>query len=152
MSFGDVNAAYTRCLGILAKLPADNLAVQEELARAYNNLGELYRRADQASEAEKAFAQALPVFDALVKKNPLVTSYHRDQARCLNNLGALYAGSFRRARADAAYRQAIDTLERLDREHGPGLDLAEELGLTYLNLAHLLGKNNTLPESVEWYG
>jgi tetratricopeptide (TPR) repeat protein len=150
--FGLVEEAYARCLAILTTLPPDNLAVQEALGGAYNNLGELYRQNNQPSEAEKAFARALPVLEALTKKNPLVTSYQRDLARCLNNLGALYADSSRRARADAAYRQAIDILERLDRDYGPGLNLAEELGMTYLNLAHLLGKYNTLPESVEWYG
>ena len=91
------------------------------------------------------------MLEGLTKK-PIMTPYQRDLSRCLNSLGALYANTSRATRAEEVYRQAAEILERLDRDHAGALDLAEELGTTYVNLAAQLAKRNKFPEALDYFG
>jgi Flp pilus assembly protein TadD len=85
-------------------------------SRGYN-LGVLLEATGRADEAEKAFRQALPLYEQLVAEHPQVPEYRQQLATTHNNLGALLKATGRAGEAEKAYRQALQLREQLVSEH-----------------------------------
>ncbi|MDX6750010.1 tetratricopeptide repeat protein [Geminicoccaceae bacterium 1502E] len=94
------------------------------LAAELNNLGEAYRRAGRAEEAEAAFRRAVAIDQQAQPESPAL-------ATSLNNLALVLRGRGRLEEAETLYRRSLELLERQLGPHHP--DVARGLS----NLAAL---------------
>ena len=121
--------------------------VQAALASSYNWLAETLRPiAENYSEAETLYGQALSLQRELVQSAPDDPVSWQELARTRYNRGILYATAESSdaslvTRAEADFREAIALLEALAAKGGGG-QVSQELARSYNNLAALLSRND----------
>ena len=82
-----------------------------EVAKALNDLGNLYDETRRLKEGADAYAEALQIERKLAKANP--QAYLPEVAMMLGNLGVLYKDSQRLEEAAASYIEALQILREL---------------------------------------
>jgi Flp pilus assembly protein TadD len=101
----------------------------------------------RVAEAEKAYRQALQLYERLVAEHPQVPQYRQELATTHNNLGVLLQATGRVADAEKAYRQALQLRERLVAEHPQVPEYRQELATTHNNLGVLLQATGRVAEA-----
>jgi tetratricopeptide (TPR) repeat protein len=101
---------------------------RQELAMTHNNLGLLLQATGRVAEAEKAYRQALQLYERLVAEHPQVPQYRQELAMTHNNLGVLLKATGRADEAEKAHRQALQLRERLVAEHPQVVGYKVDLG------------------------
>jgi tetratricopeptide (TPR) repeat protein len=97
-------------LKIEMQLAADFPTVPQyrhDLARSYNNLGNLLRDQGKRDEAEAAYHDALKIQGLLAAEFPTVPEYRQELALSHSNLGYLLLNQGKRDEARAAHREAL---------------------------------------------
>ncbi len=120
---------------------------RQALANSYNWLGETLRpQPEAASDAERAYDNAMRLQTDLVREAPQNTLYQRELARTHYNRGILRYAAGRKPDADSDFREAIRLLEPAAMD-ASNLAAAQELARVYNNLANLLRSQDRLPEA-----
>src|SRR5262249_45084914 len=83
------------------------------LAWNYDGLGQILQATGQVNEAEKAYRQALAIWERLGRDGPEREYALRDGARLLGAIAGLLAAAKRTREAEEAYRQAQANWEKL---------------------------------------
>jgi len=96
----------------------DVLQYRHDLARSYNNLGELLK-STQPAESEKSTRRAIEIYEKLVSDVPDVPAYRQALAASLSNLGFILVSTGQAPAAEAAYNRAIDIDEKLSKAFPP---------------------------------
>ncbi len=96
--------------------------VRQELARAYNDLGNLLRYQDQLSEAEPLLQRAAAIDQQLTQQFPDAREYRYELATFYNNLALLAVARKNYELAQQRNRRAVSLLEELARP-APSLSL-----------------------------
>src|SRR4030095_12777173 len=126
------------------------LRLQQQRARAWNNLGTIRNQTGRYADGEKAFREALAIKQMLADRLPSVPAYRRDLASSLNNLGVALMAAQRADEAHSAYQKAIQIYERLAID-SPGSALhAVELAGTYSNVGRLIGDQGQPERVLPW--
>src|SRR5262249_29196831 len=113
-------ALLTRALAFYQKFVregGDDLAIQQETARAYQRLGDIHMKLDRYPQAEEAFHKAAELQRTLAEAFPSEPSYRHDLARTWQRLGILHRNSGRMQQAKEVYQQALAPREQLVAEH-----------------------------------
>jgi serine/threonine-protein kinase len=103
-------SAYRPAVARLAELP-DAPAVREDLAAAWNNLGNLLRDTARAGDAEEAYRHAADLRQTLLDAAPTDADARAALGTCLANLGALRHKQGRFVEAEADERRALELLD-----------------------------------------
>jgi serine/threonine protein kinase/tetratricopeptide (TPR) repeat protein len=98
-------------LGVAPRPDAPEL--RDAVARSHHHLAQVLQEAGQAREAEKAFREALAIWDQLAKDHPDRREYRQHAAWTRGALAALLAVARRAPEAVEAYRQAVSAQEKL---------------------------------------
>jgi serine/threonine protein kinase len=112
-----------RLLTPLAEKEPDSAAAQE-LARVYNDLGNLLVHRDKLSDATEFYQRAIQIHGVLMKKEPANREYKQELATFNNNLAILLLDQKQFNLAEQENRKAIDVMEELA---APSLSLRIEL-------------------------
>ena len=88
---------------------------EQNLAKSYNNLANLYRGTQRFTESEQMFKSALEIYKRLAVPSPQV--YESDLAMNYNNLGSLYCDTQRFAESELMYKSALEIYKRLVEEN-----------------------------------
>ncbi|WP_410067706.1 tetratricopeptide repeat protein, partial [Barnesiella intestinihominis] len=103
---------YLSVLTVYQRLTIANPQVYElDLARAQNNLGNLYRDTQRYKESEEMYLSVLTVYQRLTIANPQV--YEPDLADTQYNLGCLYYNIQRYEDSEEMYLSALEVYQRL---------------------------------------
>jgi tetratricopeptide (TPR) repeat protein len=137
-------------LGKSASEPTQYLRLQQQRARAWNNLGVMRNQTDRFPDAEKAFREAIAIKQTLADRFPSVPQYRRDLAASLNNLGIALMVAKRSDEAHSAYQKAIQLYERLSVDSPGGVLHAVELAGTYSNVGRLIVDQGQPEQSLPW--
>jgi tetratricopeptide (TPR) repeat protein len=87
--------------------------IQQELARAYNNLARLLRRQGRQAESQQFYERAIGIHEALSLKSPVDREYKLELASFYNNLAVLLQERTLLDDANRRNRQALDLFETL---------------------------------------
>lgn len=111
----DADSDFREAIRLLTPLaekePASPAA--QELARAYNNLGNLLMGDDKLPEARDLFQHAIQIHERLVKSGPSNREYKQELAAFNNNLAILLMDQRRFDLADKSNREALDFMDDL---------------------------------------
>ncbi len=128
--------------GLVADFP-DTPAYRRELARAYSQLGYLYRTTTgRTPKAEAALRQSLDILRDLVAEFPGVPDYQLGLANQLDGLGVVLKNLARPKEAAGAYREALAILTQLADKFPTEPSYKDRLAQTYMNLGNLLDVNS----------
>jgi tetratricopeptide (TPR) repeat protein len=128
-----------RLLTPLTEKEPDSAAAQE-LARVYNDLGNLLLHEDKFSEAKGFYQLAIQMHEALVKKEPANREYKQELATFNNNFAILLLDQRQFSLAEPKNRQALDLIEGLAT---PALSLRMELANAHNVRCQLLESMNS---------
>jgi tetratricopeptide (TPR) repeat protein len=107
---------------------------QSDLALSYSNLGTVFTRLLQWSDAEHCFSDATTIQGRLAAAAPQVANYQRDLSVSYNNLGMTRFNAGNLAEAEAAFVNALAIQRQLVATHPADPSLASALGGIYNNL------------------
>jgi len=130
---------YRRSLQIFDRLAAINptdAAVQDELARAYDTLGDgLSRTSDGAAESLQSYSKSLEMRQSQSAKNPSDTKLKRSMAVELSKVGA--ASSANKTEAVNKIHQGITIFEELAAADPNNARARREVGYAYFQLGNV---------------
>jgi tetratricopeptide (TPR) repeat protein len=131
---------FRRAIRLLEPLAGANAGASQELARAYNNLGNL-RAFDvaRAADAREPYLQAIRVHEELAAGAPENREYALELVKFYNNLAYLLRESGEGEAAAARNRQALSIIEALAR---PAPSLSIERADTYNLRGRILQDTN----------
>jgi tetratricopeptide (TPR) repeat protein len=89
------------------------LGAAQELARAYNNLGNLLNHADKPAEARELYQHAIQIHEQLVANNPTNREFKQELATFRNNLAIVLLDQRQFDLADQNNRQALIFMDDL---------------------------------------
>jgi len=131
----------------LAKQYPANPEYPEALGYAYNFLGEtLHPQPSSASDAEKAYGNALQIQQELVNKNQGNAVYQQELARTYYNRGILRHDTNQPNDSESDFNEAIQLLAPLAQKSTDPSTL-QELARVYNNLGVLLNEKNQKPQA-----
>jgi tetratricopeptide (TPR) repeat protein len=137
-----------QALAIFERLTRDHPDVadyREELARAHNQLGDLYRLTDQLPRAEQAYAKARDLRKQLADAAPAQARYQSDLAASYANLGNLYCETNRLAQAKEPLQESLRISKGLADAHpGDARHYRYYLATAHLNLGLWYGDTGSL--------
>ena len=132
---------FPRSINQLTLLRFENTGLpNENLATLLEALANANQQINEPKEAEKAYDEALEIYQNLAKQNP--SAYLPDVATTLNNLAVLYRSDNRLTDAKKAYDEALEIRRNLAKKN-PGAYLPY-VAMTLNNLAILYGSDNRL--------
>ena len=107
---------------------------EQNLAKSYNNLANLYRGTQRFTESEQMFKLALEIHKRLAESNP--QAYEPDLAMSYNNLAYLYLDTQRFTESEHIYKSALEIYKRLSESNPHAYEphlatLNNNLGLLY---------------------
>jgi tetratricopeptide (TPR) repeat protein len=145
--------ALTYYRGFLDDLRNDASA-RADMAMALRRVGRIGRELGDNVGAEAAYADALEIYEELMRENPNHEEYQSGFVDSHGNLGALRGGPLRRDQhgyeeSERSYRQAIAVGEQLVRQNPSEARYQSELSIIYLSLAVLLQAVQRNAESEE---
>ena len=120
---------------------------QINVAKAQNNLGNLYLKTQRFSESEELYKSALAIRERLAEANP--QAYEPDLAAFYNNLATLYCKTKRFAEGEAMYKSALAIRERLAEANPQAYEA--HLAQSYHSLGNLYYENQRFSESEAMY-
>lgn len=147
-SFDESEADFRAAIHLLkplAEKEADSAASQE-LARAFNNLGNLLRRQDRMPEAKELYENALAYHERLAQKEPGNREYKQELATFNNNLAMLLLDQEQFDLAQQRNREALNLLEELAR---PTLSLGMELANVHNLRCQMMGSGRSREAETE---
>ncbi len=124
-----------------------------EKAMAYRRIGEVQQKLRRPQEAERAYRQAIALFDGLAMEFPEIPDYGLNLALSIDGLARLLVdGGHRHTDAVQAYRQASVLAGRLAESFPdvPDASLLQALALT--GLGKLMRDTRRYPEAEQNYG
>jgi serine/threonine protein kinase len=127
-------------------------AEQERQARAYFRLGRVLHLLGRHEPAEKAYRQALQLYEQLMAEHPQVPQYRHQLAIAHNNIGVLLEATGRANEAEKAIRKALEIQERLVADRPELPQYSEELARMHINLAMLSRSDGRVAEAEKAYG
>ena len=119
----------------------------DDIARLYNLLGNLYSATQRYKEAEDCYEQAVKIYKRLAEVNPEV--YELDLATSYNNLGNLYIATQRYKEAEDCFIQALEIRKSLA-EVNPE-EYEPYLATSYNNLGNLYSATQRYKEAEGCY-
>jgi serine/threonine protein kinase len=126
-------------------------SVRRDTARAYRRVADIRRRLGRPAEAEEAYAQALPLLEALAAEAPGEADTREELALCRNNRGHLFQGLGRFAEGEADYRAARALFARLAEDFPDEPRYWDGLAGSGGNLGTVLHRLNRLDEAEKAY-
>jgi len=110
----------------------DNVVVQEEVLEVQDALAELQRQIGDAKSAVETYQQALPIMDALVRRDPANTSWKRRRGGLLADLGFALLDSGDFAGGLAQLQLAVESQQELLARDPKSAQWAIDLSRSYL--------------------
>ncbi len=139
-------AQYLEARPYFERLPS--LAdTEEQRVAALSDLGNLYLKNNQLSEALKVYLESQKIYQQLAEKNP--AAFLQYVATIQNNLGALYRANNQFPEAKHAYDEALKIRKQLAQKN-PGAFL-QNVANTQNNLGNLYSDNNQFPKAKHAY-
>ena len=120
---------------------------EQNLAKSYNNLANLYRGTQRFTESEQMFKLALEIHKRLAELNP--QAYEPDLAMFYNNLAILYRNIQRFTESEQMFMLALEIRKRLAESNPQAYE--PELAMSYNNLAYLYLDSQRFTESEHMY-
>ena len=120
---------------------------EQNLAKSYNNLANLYRGTQRFTESEQMFKLALEIHKRLAELNP--QAYEPDLAMFYNNLAILYRNIQRFTESEQMFMLALGIRKRLAESNPQAYE--PELAMSYNNLAYLYLDSQRFTESEHMY-
>jgi tetratricopeptide (TPR) repeat protein len=114
---------------------------QDDLARTYYNLGDLYRQSDKES-AKTAYQQAVNRWRDLTERHPDVLIFQRNLADALCRLSMAYSNTADTRKAEELANQAIGILSG---EHKSDPQFRDGLAQAYIHRGNVLRKAKNAP-------
>jgi tetratricopeptide (TPR) repeat protein len=150
---GDVGEClnyYRRSLSIFERLaaadPADR-SVLDELARAYETLGDGLGRTDAAAERLQSYAKALEIRQGMLAQTPADAKLRRSVGLSLLKVGGASVADG--ARAVEYLRRAAAMLEELSAEDPQNARARREVGFAYYQLGRALRESGDYAGALE---
>ena len=116
-----------------------DLAAMQELARVYNDLGNLLIQEDRFSEAQELYQRAIGIHETLMKKDPGNREYKQELATFNNNFTMLFLDQRQLQLAEQKNRVSLHLLEDLA---APSPSLRSELVSAHNLRCQLLASGN----------
>ncbi|HEX8266306.1 MAG TPA: protein kinase [Pyrinomonadaceae bacterium] len=142
---------YRRSLEIFAWLAdknPQNFAAQDELARAYETLGDgLSRTPDAAAERLDSYRKTLAIRQSLTAQNTSDRKTRRGVAIAFTKIGEASGDNY--AEAENNLRKAIEILEDLSRNDPTNARARREIGYAYFQLGIVLTNVRNFPAALE---
>jgi len=132
----------------LATEAADQPGLQEELAQAFFNVGEMQQAIGNVAAAEESHKRAVALYEKLERENPNQPSYRRGLASGFDFLANI---AYLRGEADKSarfYAQSVAIFERLAAENPNDDKSLEDLWNTYGNYAISLNRAGRFSEAL----
>ena len=120
---------------------------EQNLAKSYNNLANLYRGTQRFTESEQMFKLALEIHKRLAESNP--QAYEPDLAMFYNNLAILYLNIQRFSESEQMFMLALEIRKRLAESNPQAYE--PDLAMSYNNLAYLYLDTQRFTESEHMY-
>ncbi len=158
--FYEAENAYKRALEIRRDLARRNPRIYAaDVAGTLNNLGNLYNDAhlhgvQRFEEAEKAYREALEIFETLAREDPDV--FTPQVAGTLNNVGAFYKDTQQFEKAEKVHKKALELRVELA-EKNPDVyapevaDSLTSLGILYEGMGRVIEAEKAYGEALEEY-
>ena len=146
--------AYKKAISIqrdLVKTDPLNRFHQSDLARTYNNLGDLATRSEDRKNAERCYADAIQLRENLVKSSPSVGVYRRDLAISYNNLGMTQSRDNHLAEAEASYQKAARLQSALLKAQPNDVQTLSNQGGVWNNLGMLFDRQQRTGDAAKAY-
>jgi len=127
-------------LQLLAEEAENNHELEDELAQAYFNVGEMQQAAGNVAESEESHRRAIAIYEKLTIENPQDPNYLRGLAR---GYGFLANIAYLRGESEKSvelYGRVLPILERLDNESPNDAKNLADLWNAYSNYAISLVK------------
>ncbi len=151
---GDVNGTmenYRRSRSIFEELAVENpadVAVQDELARAYETVGDgLNRVADSTTERLRAYQTSLSIRQNLLGRDATNSKLRRSVGLTLLKVGG--ADDARKPDSVATIKRGIEMLEALSTEYPDNERARREVGYAYYQLGNTLVEAGDYPGALE---
>ena len=149
----EAEAACQQLALLLTELPVGEASAESRhmLAATLFDLGSFYRILRKRDEAEKAYEQALTIWQELSSVQSDDAQILGRIAGCNNHLGLLYqdAGSLRQA--TDLFQQALALRERLFASQPQDEENLVYLGGTLCNLGNVAADRNDVQKALTWY-
>src|SRR5262245_7188715 len=149
----DAEAACQQLALLLAELPVREASAESQhlLAATHFDLGSFHRILGKRDEAEKAYEQALNIWQALSSAQPDDAQILRRIAGCKNHLGLLYQDAGLLQQATGFFREALSLRERLFESQPVDEENLVYLGGTLCNLGNVAADQNEFQTALTWY-
>lgn len=150
----EADAIFRRTIEIQESLVAKHptfIEARQGLARSYLNHAVLLRLENRLDDAEKAYLEAIRLYESVTKAIPDEPSYRLELAQAFNNFGNLFFGQpARRLDAEPPFRAALDILNWLAKTYPSMPDYQEELGNAYNGLGSFHYPKNLDQAAENW--
>src|SRR5262249_26359048 len=120
--------------------PSSNPDPRQDLARAYNNLGVLLRKAGRREEAEAFLEKAVAILEELTKEKPDNREFKFELAKLSENLAELLLDKQELASAEQHNHRAVDLIEELA---SPGRSLDMERIKEHITKGRILDQRHS---------
>ncbi len=120
---------------LLAQDAEDNPDLQDELAQAYFNVGEMQQAAGNITESEESHRRATAIYEKLTIENPQNPNYFRGLARGYGFLANIAYLRGETEKSGELYAQVLPILERLNSENPNDSKNLSDLWNAYSNRA-----------------
>jgi WD40 repeat protein/serine/threonine protein kinase/Flp pilus assembly protein TadD len=128
---------------------AARLRPSEAVARACHDLAKDLQKAGQTTEAERAYRQAIAVWEKLAADQPGEYRYQMDPAHRYWELADLLQRAGKTEEAEDSYHRAIRLFEKLAAERPADAFCRDEVGFSYFLLGKLLARAGRAREAEE---
>jgi tetratricopeptide (TPR) repeat protein len=135
-------------LNVLSQDAENNPNLQEELARAYFNVGEMQQAFGDVAAAEESHERALKIYEKLAFENPQITEYRRGLAIGFQFLANIAYMRGEIIKSTQLYAEAPPILERLAAENSNDEKLLENLWNAYQDYAVSLNRSGKSNEAL----
>jgi serine/threonine protein kinase/tetratricopeptide (TPR) repeat protein len=126
-------------------------AVQAQIGKAYQRVGDIYQKLGHAAKAAEAYGRAIAVWQKLAADLPHVAGHRQQLALCRTHLGVLLDKADRPREAETDFRQALTIQKKLAADCPDQAVYRQDIGRTSCNLGALLAKHGRHREAEEAY-
>ncbi|MBR0087203.1 MAG: tetratricopeptide repeat protein [Lachnospiraceae bacterium] len=150
-SFLDDQNQFTKGIQVVEKLykwyEQKAGVTEQEKARLFNLMGNLYSDNRNFSSAETAYRKTLEIYSRLAQEDP--AAYEPNVVMTCNNLAILLKNTGRFKESEESYRKALEIYSHLAQEEPAAYDPA--VATICNNLANLLSDTGRFKEAEEFY-
>jgi serine/threonine protein kinase/Flp pilus assembly protein TadD len=126
-------------------------AVQAQIGKAYQRVGDIYQKLGHAAKAEEAYGRAIAVWQKLTADFPDSAGHRQQLALCRTHQGVLLDKANRSREAEADFRQALTIQKKLAADFPDQAVYRQDIGRTTCNLGALLAKRGRHRDAEEAY-